>query len=164
MMLRAGLTSRDDSSVPLLVDSARPFPLMLEDAAWKKAGVDPRSLVAVPDAPNVKRGTVPMFRLGGFDLAKTPAIEGVNLGDVADGIDVDLGGIVGADLLAFFRITFADDGRFIWMEADPTLVSGGEGAPAPPPSTPPPPPTAAPAAPSPPPASTTAPPTSQRDR
>ena len=67
-----------------------------------------------------------MFRLGGFDLAKMPAIEGVDLAELTNGIDVDLGGVVGADLLAFFRVTFADDGRFIWIEPDPTLLGAAQ--------------------------------------
>ena len=41
---------------------------------------------------------------------------------------------MGADLLAFFRVTFADDGRFMWIEPDPTLFGP---TPRPPPSGPP---------------------------
>jgi hypothetical protein len=122
MMLRAAVTARDEDFIPLLVDTSRPFPLLLHDGAWKKAGIDVRTLAPVPDAPNVKRGTVPTFRMGGFDLAKTPAIQGADFGDLTPGLDVDLGGIVGAELLAFFRVTFADSGRFIWIEPDPTLL------------------------------------------
>ncbi|HXN33891.1 MAG TPA: hypothetical protein VN894_18605 [Polyangiaceae bacterium] len=122
MLLRATVTPRDEAPLPFLVDSARPFPLLLQDAAWQKAGVDVRTLTPVADTPNVKHGTLPMFRMGGFDLAKTPAIEGLDLADTISGLDVDLGGILGADLLAFFRVTFADEGRFMWIEPDPTLV------------------------------------------
>jgi hypothetical protein len=122
MMLRATITAKDDSPIPLLVDSSRPFPLFLQDTAWKKAGIDVRSLDAVPDAPTVKHGMVPMFRMGGFDLAKMPAIEGGDFSEMANGVDIDLAGVVGADLLAFFRVTFADDGRFMWIEPDPTLL------------------------------------------
>jgi hypothetical protein len=122
MMLRATVTANDAPPVPLLVDSSRPFPLFLQDSAWAKAGVDVRTLEPVPDAPNVKHGTVPVFRLGGFDLAKMPAIAGGDFSDMASSVDVDLAGVVGADLLAFFRITLADDGRFMWLEPDPTLL------------------------------------------
>lgn len=122
MMLRAALTAHDDSPVALLVDSSRPFPLLLQDAAWKEAGIDPQRLVPLQDAPNVKRGMIPTFRMGGFDLAKMPALEGADMGELTSGLDVDLEGVVGADLLAFFRITFADDGRFMWIEPDPTLL------------------------------------------
>ncbi len=143
MLLRATVTQHDDGPIPLLVDSSRPFPLLLEDDAWKKAGVDAKSLVAIPDEPKIRRGTVPIFRIGGFDLAKMPAIAGADLGALTSGLDIDLAGVVGADLLAFFRLTFADDGRFMWIEPDPTLVGPdpratppAESRPAPP-STPP---------------------------
>ena len=138
MLLRATVTSRDEGALPLLVDSSRPFPLLLQDAAWKKAGIDLSTLVAIPDEPNIKRGMVPVFRVGGFDLAKMPAIEGADLGQLTSGLDVDLAGVVGADLLAFFRLTFADEGRFMWIEPDPTLVGPepqpSPGAPAPAPA------------------------------
>jgi len=122
MVLRATVTAHDEDAIPLLVDSSRPFPLLLQDAAWAKAGVDVHTLAPMADDPTIKRGIVPMFRVGGFDLAKMPAIEGVDLHELTAGIDIDLGGIVGADLLAFFRVTFADDGRFMWIEPDPTLL------------------------------------------
>jgi hypothetical protein len=139
MLLRAAVTAGDDALVPLLVDSARPFPILLRDSAWTRAGVDVHTLAPVPDAPNLRHGIVPTFRLGGFDLSKTPAIEKADISDITTGLDIDLGGVVGADLLAFFRVTFADDGRFLWLEPDPTLF----GAP-PPPAEAAPPPTQAP--------------------
>jgi hypothetical protein len=122
MLMRATVTPRDDNPIALFVDSSRPFPLFLQDGAWKKAGIDVSSLAAVPDVPNVKQGTVPVFRVGGFDLAKMPAIAGADLGELANVLDIDLGGVVGADLLAFFRVTFEDEGRFIWIEPDPSLL------------------------------------------
>lgn len=136
MVLRATVTARDDDAVPMLVDSSRPFPLLLQDGAWTRAGVDPHTLVPLADDPTIKRGVIPMFRVGGFDLAKMPAIEGVDLHELTSGIDIDLGGVVGADLLAFFRVTFADEGRFMWIEPDPTLLGAGQPsgpAPGPPP-------------------------------
>ena len=147
MMLRATITAKQDDPIPLLVDSSRPFPLFLQDVAWKKAGIDVQSLASVPDAPNVKHGMVPMFRMGGFDLAKMPAIEGGDFSEMANGVDIDLAGVVGADLLAFFRVTFADDGRFMWIEPDPTLLGPAQPpAGQPPPPAPQPPPAPAPAA------------------
>lgn len=122
MLLRATVTQHGEDQVPLLIDSSRPFPLLLQDGAWGKAGVDVHTLLPMPDDPAIKRGIVPVFRVGGFDLAKMPAIEGVDMAELTSGLDVDLGGIVGADLLSFFRITFADDGRFMWLEPDPTLL------------------------------------------
>jgi hypothetical protein len=144
MLLRATVSSHDEGgALPLFVDSSRPFPLLLQDAAWKKAGIDVATLTSIPDEPSIKRGMVPVFRVGGFDLAKMPAIEGADLGPLKSDTDIDLAGVVGADLLAFFRLTFGDDGRFMWIEPDPTLV-GAEPQPTP---SPPPPPAAAPAPP-----------------
>lgn len=123
MMLRAAVTSREDDFTPLLVDTSRQFPLFLEESTWKKAGVDIRSLTPVAGATgNVRQGTVPMFRLGGFDLPNLPAVSGIDLKEITDGLDISLGGIIGADLLAFFRLTFADEGRFMWVEPDPSLM------------------------------------------
>jgi len=145
MILRATITPRDDDAIALFVDSSRPFPLFLVDGAWKKAGVDPAALTSLPDTPSIKHGTVPIFRVGGFDLAKMPAIAGADLGELATVAEIDLGGVIGADLLAFFRVTFEDEGRFMWIEPDPTLL--GPQAPAAPPGAPVPPPAPAPAAP-----------------
>jgi hypothetical protein len=134
MLLRATVTSKDDDPIALFVDSSRPFPLLLQDAAWKKAGVDLTTLTALPDAPGVKHGMVPVFRVGGFDLAKMPAIAGADMGELTSVMDIDLGGVIGADLLAFFRVTFEDEGRFMWIEPDPTLLGPQQAAaPAPPP-------------------------------
>jgi hypothetical protein len=141
MVLRATVSAKDEAPIPLYVDSSRPFPILLSDAGWKRAGIDMSTLASSPDAPNVKRGAVPVFRMGGFDLAKIPAIGGVDLGDLTNGQEIDVAGVVGADLLAFFRVTFADEGRFMWIEPDPTLLGGDTQQPAgpPPPSNAPPP-------------------------
>ncbi len=132
MVLRATVSSKDEAPIPLYVDSTRPFPILLSEAGWKRAGIDMSTLASSPDAPNVKRGAVPVFRMGGFDLAKIPAIGGVDLGDLTNGQEIDVAGVVGADLLAFFRVTFADEGRFVWIEPDPTLLGGDQPAGAPP--------------------------------
>src|SRR5580658_2708261 len=132
MILRATVAVQDADPLPLFVDSARAFPLLLGDDAWRRAGIDVKTLTSMPDDPHLKRGVVPMFRLGGFDLAKMPALQGADLGPLTTGLDVDLAGVVGADLLAFFRLTFADDGRFMWIEPDPTLLQAEASAAQPP--------------------------------
>jgi hypothetical protein len=69
------------------------------------------------------------------------------MGDIFANVDLDMGGIVGAGLLSVFRVTFGDDGRFMWIEPDPVMMQGmappgaapapsGSGATAPPPMTP----------------------------
>jgi hypothetical protein len=132
MLLHATVTVRENDPIALLVDSSRPFPLLLQDGAWQKAGVDVKSLVPIPDAPTMKRGMIPTFRMGGFDLAKMPAIEGADISQLTNGLDVNLSGVIGADLLAFFRVTFADEGRFMWIEPDPTLLGATQSPGAPP--------------------------------
>lgn len=137
MTLRAQLFSEEPSEAPLFVDSSRFFPMALGDSVWKRAGVDVRTMVAVPDVPNVRRGILPTFRLGGFDLAKFPAFSGIDVAATPGMSDVDLAGVVGAELLEFFRVTLVDEGRFAWVEVDPTLLmppkppasSGKEGRP-----------------------------------
>ena len=63
------------------------------------------------------------LRLGGMDFPMVPALalESVNAQAPAS-LDIDLGGVVGAGLLEAFRVTFTDEGRFAWVEPDPTMV------------------------------------------
>src|SRR5262249_45357432 len=132
MLMRANLSAKDKDDAPalLLVDSSAPFPLALEDAAWRRAGVDPSTLKPEPDAEDMKAGPVPSLKLGGYDLQAIPAIEGAPIGDIQQNVDVELGGVLGASLLALFRVTFADDGRFVWLEPDPTMGTARPPAPA----------------------------------
>jgi hypothetical protein len=133
--LRAGVTPKSDDDAPFLVDTARFIPntprflqVALSDKLWKLSGVETGKLMPLPDSPTIRRGPLRTFRVGGFDLAGMPGLEGYDLSDVQQNVDIDLGGIVGAMLLSFFRVTFADEGRFIWIEPDPLLL-----APPPPP-------------------------------
>jgi hypothetical protein len=123
MMVRAGLTPHSPEKSVLLVDTSSMFPVGLDDALWKKAGVDVASLTPAPGTANVKEGIVPMVRFAGFDLPQIPGVEGAPLSDLKSSVDTDLGGILGAGLLALFRVTFGDDGRFMWLEADPALLT-----------------------------------------
>ena len=77
------------------------------------------------------------FKLGGFDLAKLPGLQGIPMTEMQQAVDIELAGVVGAELLSLFRVTFADEGRFVWMEPDPMLVSQPGRAPAGPPAGPP---------------------------
>jgi hypothetical protein len=162
MTLRGLFTATPEGGeTPLLVDSSRFLMLALQDDTWKKAGVDPKTLTPLADAPNIRRGPVPNFKLGGFDLSRMPAMQGLEMGEFQQTLDVNVGGVVGAELLAFFRVTFADEGRFIWIEPDPSLlapppVQRGAAPGGPPPMKPDPDSSAAP--PPPPPPTTAAPP------
>jgi hypothetical protein len=122
MMLRMQVAPHDDGTSVFYVDSAQPWSLVMQDALWKKAGVDLQQLVPSTVLPNSRAGRVPSIRLAGMSF---PMVPGLALGSVNDQapplLDVDLGGIVGAGLLEAFRITFTDDGRFVWVEPDPTM-------------------------------------------
>ena len=132
MLLRATVTPQDDGARSRCSSTARVRSRSsCRTRPGRRPGIDVKSLASMPDEPNIKRGMVPMFRMGGFDLAKMPAIEGADLGELTSGLDIDLAGVVGADLLAFFRLTFADDGRFMWIEPDPTLRRPASRAPTP---------------------------------
>jgi hypothetical protein len=133
MMVRAGLSPQHtpDKEV-LLVDTSFLLPVALADSAWKKAGVDVATMKAAPGVPNVKEGLLPMLTFAGFDLPQILGAEGAPVTELKTSPDTDLGGILGAGLLALFRVTFGDDGRFMWLEADPALLVAPErsGAPA----------------------------------
>jgi hypothetical protein len=130
MLLRAGVSPKEEGMGAYLVDSAFPFPLSLSDAAWKKAGVDISKLNADPNMPNLRTGPVPLVRFASFDLPQVPAVQGAPAGPAQQSIDVDLDGVVGSGLIAEFRVTFGEDGRFVWLEPDPvTMQARGRGAP-----------------------------------
>jgi hypothetical protein len=124
MILRASVTSKEDGGTPLLVDTSALFPVALEDAIWKRAGVDLTTLRPEPGVPGMKSGTLPTLKLGAFDLPKVPAVEGAPMEDIRANVDVDVGGVVGSGLLYLFRVTLADEGRFMWIEPDPTMMQG----------------------------------------
>jgi len=114
------VTQKGTDQAPLLVDSSALFPMSLDDAEWKLAGVDPSALEAIPGAPNLKGGTIPQIKVGSFDLPKVPAVE--DPPHPEQDLGVDLGGVLGSGLLSIFRITFGDEGRFVWLEPDPTMM------------------------------------------
>ena len=129
MVLRAQVARKEEGATPLFVDSVQAFPLALDEPAWKKAGVDTRSLQVDPQSPKLRGGRVPMFSIGGIELPEIPAYAfSSTITDAIPPLDVDLGGVLGAGLLAFFRVTFGDEGRFVWMEPDPTMLQAPPGA------------------------------------
>lgn len=136
MMMRAAINNTTDGNTLLFVDSSAFYPLALDDALLKKSGADLAKFRQAPGAPaNWKMGELPYFKLGQVDLSQFPAVQGATVGDYKSTFDVDLGGIAGAGLLSIFRVTFADQGKFLWLELDPALMPGGG---QPPPQQPPP--------------------------
>jgi hypothetical protein len=121
-LVRTQISPKEDGHATMLLDSATFTPLALPDATYKRAGVDPTK-VKMDSAINAKAGILPTLRLGGVDLPQLPFVEGgAPFEEVQRGVDIDLAGIVGAGLLALFRVTFADSGKSIWLEPDPLLL------------------------------------------
>lgn len=164
MVVRGTMGGEKGPSTALLVDTSRPFPLALDDAGWKKAGttVDQLKLVAGDPENKLREGTVPLLRLGAFDIPRVLGISGVPVSELEKVMGVDLDGVMGSGLLYQFRCTFGDDGRVLWIEDDSDLMrmmsqpSQGDGpanvglppaAPDLPPAAPPPPAKPAPTAP-----------------
>ncbi len=127
MLMRANVSPREDGGATLLVDSSQPYLVALQDTTFKKAGVDLTRLTTDPSVPNMKIGVLNSFRIGGFDLPGVPAVQGAPMLPPQSNIDIDLAGVLGAGLISAFRVTFGDQGRFMWMEADPTTMGPQQG-------------------------------------
>jgi hypothetical protein len=138
MMMRATVSSKEDGQTLLFVDSSAFYPLALDDALLKRSGADLTSFRSQPGAPpSWKMGPLPFFKLGGVDLSQFPAVQGAPFTDYKQTFDVDLGGVAGAGLLSIFRVTFGDQGKWLWLELDPAMTGAGQQQ-GPPPSAAPP--------------------------
>lgn len=118
-MLVRGALGAGDSPPPcsLLVDTTLTYPMALDLGGWKKAGVAPNTLAAVPNSPTLKHGVVPSLRLGAFDVPRVPGLEGEGaVKEREQGLGIELDGLVGSGLLATFRVTLIDGGRAMWLE------------------------------------------------
>jgi hypothetical protein len=105
---------------PLLIDTSMTFPIALDKEGWKKAGFEADGLKRVEQDPEqkLKQGVVPMLRLGALEIPKVPGVYGAPLQAVEKQLQLDLDGVIGAGLLAYFRVTFGDGGRLMWIEDD----------------------------------------------
>lgn len=128
MMMRAAVSNKDDGNALLFVDSSAFYPLALDDGALKRSGADLSQFRTEPGAPAAwKLGMLPYFKLGSLDLPMVPAMQGAPMAEYKNNFDVDLAGVVGAGLLSAFRVTFGDDGRWLWLEVDPSLMGQQQG-------------------------------------
>jgi hypothetical protein len=96
--------------------------LALDEGGWKKAGQDSSKFAAVPGASDLRHGTLPMLRLGAFEIPNVPGVIGAPVEAVEKEVGVNLDGFAGSGLFATFRLTFADSGRTLWMEDLPPDV------------------------------------------
>lgn len=126
MMMTTFIGAGNDTSAALFVDSALRFPIALDERGWVKAGVLPNQLSPVDAAPDLKEGVVPLLRLGSFELRKVPGVLGdgalsTSIADLEKGIKQDVDGVIGAFILANYRLTLSDGGRTMWFEDDTGL-------------------------------------------
>lgn len=125
MLLHAQVSNKPEGSTMLFVDSSQFFPLALDDRTLKASGADVSTFRGEPGAPpNWKMGPLPFFKLGDIDLSQFPVAVGPSTSDYKNALDVDFGGVAGTGLLSIFRITFADEGKWLYMELDPTIMGG----------------------------------------
>lgn len=124
MVMRSAIGSEDGAPMAsLMVDTSMTFPIALDEAGWKKAGIALSSLKPVPHEPNLKHGTLPLLKVGAFEVPGVPAVYGAPIKDVENGLGVHLDGIAGSGLLAAFRVTLADRGLTMWLEDMPAPVT-----------------------------------------
>jgi hypothetical protein len=121
MLLRGAFGAEATATqASLLVDTSIVYPVALDTGGWKKAGVAQSSLRSVPNGGSMKSGTVPLLKLGAFELPGVPALSGDEpVKEREQGLGIELDGLVGSGLLANFRVTLADGGRTMWLEDMP---------------------------------------------
>jgi hypothetical protein len=121
-MLLRGSFGADAAAQPcsLLVDTSIVYPVALDAGGWKKAGVPASALRSVPNGGAMKSGTVPLLKLGAYELPGVPGLSGDEpVKEREAGLGIELDGLIGSGLLANFRVTLADAGRTMWLEEMP---------------------------------------------
>jgi hypothetical protein len=118
MMVRGSLGSGDQApACSFLIDTSLTYPLALAGSAWTKAGVPPSSMKELPNSGSLKTAVLPSLRLGAFDVPHVPGLQGDSvLKERNEGLGVQVDGLLGAGLLATFRMTLIDGGRGLWLE------------------------------------------------
>jgi hypothetical protein len=124
-MLLRGAFGMDENApwASFLVNTSMTYPIALDSGGWKKAGVSVENLATIPNAGDLKQGTLPMLRLGAFDVPSVPGVFGAPIKEMEQGLDMDLDGVMGSGLLAAFRVTLVDRGRKMWLEDMPPPVA-----------------------------------------
>ncbi|MBM4356581.1 MAG: hypothetical protein FJ096_00565 [Deltaproteobacteria bacterium] len=141
MVVNGVLGEREQAS-PFIVDTSMGFALALDDAAWKKIGLEVATLprVAMPGG-ELRQSPIPVLKLGTVAEPSLDAVSGPSFERLERELEVDLDGAIGSRLLARYRLTLSDAGRILWLER-PESVATLPGT-----TLPPLPPDAAPAAP-----------------
>lgn len=123
MVLASSLGPEKGGNASLFVDTSMGFPLALDEDGWKKAGIPSATLKPLEQGQStLRKGVVPMLRIGAYDLPRVPGIFGVPIADIEKLLTLNIDGMVGAGLLAHFRVTFGDGGRLMWIEDDTAVA------------------------------------------
>lgn len=135
-------TNLGQTAASMLIDTSMALPVALDDAGWKKAGVEIKDLKVVPDDPEkkLKEGTIPLLKIGSYEIAQVPGYYNDQVKIVEKKLAFNIDGMVGNGLLAYYRVTIGDGGRIMWLEdnlAVQRLLSGASREPAGPRLTPP---------------------------
>lgn len=115
-------TGAEAKGYSLFVDSTSAFALALDDDAWKRTGVDLSTLAPVSGAADLKQGNLSEVRLGSLGVPSVPAVSGRPMTEWEQSLGVNLDGLLGAGLLANFRVTVAEGGRTLWFEELPAAL------------------------------------------
>ncbi len=138
MLVRGGFGT-GNATIPasFIIDTSMDFPMALDEGGWKKAGKKLSDLQPIAGSKGMSQGQVPLFTFGTLEIPDVPALSGVPIQEIERPVEMDLDGIIGAGMLAPFRVTLADEGRAMWLEpipVDPSMLppsSGHSGAAAP---------------------------------
>jgi hypothetical protein len=130
MVIRSRFGEGDAArGAPFLIDTSVLFPLALADSGWQKPGLDPSGFASVPGEQTLKQGRLPHFLLGAYDLPDVPGVHGLPLGDLEQGGGIRLDGVIGAGLVASFRVSLVEEGRVLWLEEAPRPLPASDAAP-----------------------------------
>ena len=131
MLVRGGFGT-GNATIPasFIIDTSMDFPMALDEGGWKKAGKKLSDLQPIPGSKGMSQGQVPLFTFGTLEIPDVPALSGVPIQEIERPVEMDLDGIIGAGMLAPFRVTLADEGRAMWLEpipVDPSMLPPSSG-------------------------------------
>lgn len=163
MLARVGLKVDQPATTPVMINTQITLPLVLDDAGFHTAGIEPKDLTPVPQDKDgkLRTATLKQLKLGAFNLPAVPAFTGSSFEDARKATGVDIEGAIGSGILGLFRCSLTEGGRTLWIEdlpeelvhlledqaaaqgiplpgSAPPAGSGAPGAAPPPPAAPPP--------------------------
>jgi hypothetical protein len=129
MVIRSQFGAEANSpGASFLVDTGVLMPLAMSESGWKKAGTDPSVFPQVPGDKTLRQGSVAHMSLGDFDVPNVPGVFGLPMQELAQGGGIHLDGVIGAGLVANFRVSLVDQGRTLWLEQVPAPYESADEA------------------------------------